>query len=107
MGRGLLQFATSTPDAHAVTWEWFKDNVEKLDKMYEGTATLSAYMRAYISIIGVGRVGEIEKLFSEHRLAGCDPKPSKVKTDSRTGNRITKYVTPKRVGNGRARRMYG
>src|SRR2546426_367196 len=60
IGRGLLQFATSNPDAHAVTWQWFRDNIEKLDKMYEGTATLSAYMRAYISIIGVGRVSDVE-----------------------------------------------
>src|SRR2546425_5408205 len=75
IGRGLLQFATSNPDVHGVTWEWFRGNIGKLDKMYEGTATLSAYMRAYISIIGVGRVGEIEKLFSEHRLAGADRNP--------------------------------
>src|SRR6266705_132207 len=90
IGRGLLQFATSNPDAHAVTWEWFKDNVEKLDKMYEGTATLSAYMRAYISILGVGRVGEVEIFFSEHKLAGADATLERLKINDRLAKEITK-----------------
>ncbi len=90
IGRGLLQFATSNPDGHAATWEWFKDNVEKLDKMYEGTATLSAYMRLYISIIGVGRVAEVEKLFGEHKLAGADATLERLKVHDRLANEITK-----------------
>src|SRR5438128_1082241 len=90
IGRGLLQFATSNPDTHAATWEWFRDNIGKLDKMYEGTATLSAYMRAYISIIGVGRVGEIEKLFIEQRLAGADATLERLKIHDRLANEITK-----------------
>jgi tricorn protease interacting factor F2/3 len=90
IGRGLLQFASSNPDAHAVTWEWFRDNLEKLDKMYEGTATLSAYMRSYISVIGVGRVREVEKLFSEHKLAGADSTLERLKIHDRLANEITK-----------------
>ena len=90
IGRGLLQFTTSNPDAHAVTWGWFRDNVEKLDKMYEGTATLSAYMRMYISIIGVGRVREVEKLFSEHKLAGADSTLERLKIHDRLANEIAK-----------------
>ncbi|HWY27842.1 MAG TPA: ERAP1-like C-terminal domain-containing protein, partial [Candidatus Sulfotelmatobacter sp.] len=90
IGRGLLQFATSNPDSHAVTWEWFRDNIEKLDKMYEGTATLSAYMRQYISIIGVGRVREVEKLFREHKLAGADSTLERLKIHDRLANEITK-----------------
>jgi hypothetical protein len=90
IGRGLLQFATSNPDAHAVTWQWFRDNIEKLDRMYEGTATLSAYMRAYISIIGVGRVSEIEKLFTEHKLAGADATLERLKIHDRLAKEITK-----------------
>src|SRR6266571_1061708 len=90
IGRGLLQFATSNTDAHAVTWEWFRDNIGKLDKMYEGTATLSAYMRAHIPIIGVGRVGEIEKLFGEHRLPGAHATIERLKIHDRLANEITK-----------------
>jgi tricorn protease interacting factor F2/3 len=90
IGRGLLQFATANPDAHAVTWQWFKDNIEKLDKMYEGTATLSAYMRAYISIIGVGRVEEVEKLFKEHKIAGSDATLERLKIHDRLAKEIVK-----------------
>jgi tricorn protease interacting factor F2/3 len=90
IGRGLLQFATANPDAHAVTWQWFKDNIEKLDKMYEGTATLSAYMRAYISIIGVGRVEEVEKLFKEHKIAGSDATLERLKIHDRLAKEIAK-----------------
>jgi tricorn protease interacting factor F2/3 len=89
IGRGLLQFATSNPDAHAVTWQWFRDNIEKIDKMYEGTATLSAYMRTYISIIGVGRVGEVEKLFGQHKLAGADSTLERLKIHDRLAREIT------------------
>jgi hypothetical protein len=58
--------------------------------MYEGTATLSAYMRAYLSIIGVGRVGEVETLFSEHKLAGADATLERLKIHDRLAKEITK-----------------
>jgi tricorn protease interacting factor F2/3 len=89
IGRGLLQYATSNPDAHSVTWKWFSDNIDAIDKMYQGTATLSAYMRAYISIIGVGRVGEVENLFVKHPLAGADSTLERLKIHDRLANRIT------------------
>ena len=60
--------------------------------MFEGTATLSAYMRQYISIIGVGRVGEIEKLFGEHKLAGADATLERLKIHDRLANEITKSL---------------
>src|SRR2546428_6586500 len=88
IGRGLLQFPTSTPDAHAVTWEWFKDNVEKLDKMYEETATLPAYMRAYISFLGVGRVGEADKLFSDHKLVEASAHIGRLNTHHRSSKGV-------------------
>jgi tricorn protease interacting factor F2/3 len=90
IGRGLLQYATSNPDAHAVTWQWFRDNIERLNKMYEGTATLSAYMRAYISIIGVGRADEVEKLLSEHKIAGADATLERLRIHDRLAKEITR-----------------
>jgi hypothetical protein len=57
--------------------------------MYQGTATLSAYMRAYISIIGVGRVADVEKLFAEHSLAGADATLERLKIHDRLVGRIT------------------
>ena len=88
IGRGLLQYATSNPDAHATTWQWFRDNIEALDKMYRGTATLSAYMRAYISIIGVGRVAEVERTFAEHPLAGVDATLERLKVHDRLARNV-------------------
>ena len=58
--------------------------------MYKGTATLSAYMRAYISIIGVGRVSDVEKLFREHKLAGADSTLERLKIHDRLANEIAK-----------------
>ncbi|HZY47382.1 MAG TPA: M1 family metallopeptidase [Candidatus Bathyarchaeia archaeon] len=90
IGRGLLQFSTNNPDAHAVTWEWFRDNIEKLDEMYRGTATLSAYMRSYIPIIGVGRVHEVEQTFNEHKLAGADATLERLQIHDRLANEISR-----------------
>ena len=52
--------------------EWFKTNIEKLEKMYEGTAQLSSIMRAYISIAGVGHVDEAESLFNRYPVPAAD-----------------------------------
>jgi len=70
--RNMLLYATANPDAKGVTWQWFKNNIERLIKMYEGTAQLSNMMRAYISIVGVGRAGEAESLFNQHPIPGAD-----------------------------------
>jgi tricorn protease interacting factor F2/3 len=70
--RNIVSYAVSNPDARNVTWEWFKRNIEQLNRMYEGTAQLSSIMRAYISIAGVGRVDEAESLFNQHPLPAAD-----------------------------------
>jgi tricorn protease interacting factor F2/3 len=90
IGRYLLAYTTANPESHEVTWEWFRENIVKLDQMYAGTATLSAYMRAYISIIGVGRVEEAEKLFREHPLAGADATMERLNIHERLANQIVK-----------------
>ena len=89
IGRELLQYATSNPNAHAVTWQWFRDNIEALERMYHGTATLSRYMRAYISIIGVGRVAEVEHALAEHPLAGADATLERLKIQDLLAKKIT------------------
>jgi len=70
--RNMVLYATSNADARNATWEWFKTNIEKLDKMYEGTAQLSCIMRSFISMVGVGHVGEAESLFIQHPLPAAD-----------------------------------
>src|SRR6059036_1520581 len=70
--RNIVAYSTSNADARSVTWEWFKTNIEKLEKMYEGTAQLSSIMRAYISIVGVGHVDEAESLFNRYPVPAAD-----------------------------------
>src|SRR5881397_3907212 len=70
--RNIVAYSTSNADARSVTWEWFKTNIEKLEKMYEGTAQLSSIMRAYISIAGVGHVDEAESLFNRYPVPAAD-----------------------------------
>ena len=47
-------------------------------------------MRAYISIIGVGRVDEVEKLFSEHKLAGADATLERLRIHDHLAKEIAK-----------------
>jgi len=68
----MVTYATANADARSVTWGWFKTNIEKLEKMYEGTAQLSSIMRAYISIAGVGHVDEAESLFNRYPVPAAD-----------------------------------
>ncbi len=86
--RNMVAYATANPDAKHVTWEWFKHNVEKLNRMYEGTAQLSTILRAYISILGVGLADEAERLFKEHPLPSADATLERLKVYDRLAKSI-------------------
>src|SRR3989442_1358647 len=86
--RNMVAYATANPDAKSVTWEWFKTNIKKLNKMYEGTAQLSTIMRAYISIVGVGRADEADRLFKERPLPGADATLERLKVYDRLAKSI-------------------
>jgi tricorn protease interacting factor F2/3 len=70
--RNVVAYVTANPDAKTVAWEWFKNNFQKLISIYEGTAQLSTVLRAYLSVIGVGRADEVESLFRAHPVPGAD-----------------------------------
>jgi len=70
--RNVIFYATANPDGRTVVWQWFKKNMAKLEEMYSGTAQFSIILREYLSIIGVGLAGEVEKFFSEHKVIGAD-----------------------------------
>jgi tricorn protease interacting factor F2/3 len=70
--RNVIFYATSNPAARTAVWQWFKKNMAKLEEMYSGTAQFSIILREYLSIIGVGLSGEVEKFFSEHKVIGAD-----------------------------------
>ncbi len=80
---------TANADAKQVTWEWFKANIEKLNKMYEGTAQLSTIMRAFISIVGAGRVEEAETLFKHHPLPAAQATLERLRIYDRLAESIT------------------
>lgn len=84
--RNIVAYAAANPDARSVTWEWFRKNIGKLEKMYEGTAQLSSIMRAYISIAGVGRIDEAETLFRQHPLPAADATLERLRIYDRLAN---------------------
>ena len=70
--RNVILYATANPDAKTAVWQWFKKNMLRLEEMYSGTAQFSIILREYLSIIGVGRLAEVEKFFSEHKVTGAN-----------------------------------
>ncbi len=70
--RNVILYATANPDAKTAVWQWFKKNMVKLEEMYSGTAQFSIILREYLSFIGVGRLAEVEKFFSQHKVTGAD-----------------------------------
>ncbi len=70
--RNVILYATANPDAKTAIWQWFKKNIAKLEEMYSGTAQFSIILREYFSIVGVGRLAEVEKFFSDHMVIGAD-----------------------------------
>ncbi len=70
--RNVILYATANPDAKPAVWQWFKKNMAKLEEMYSGTAQFSIILREYFSIVGVGRLAEVEKFFSDHKAIGTD-----------------------------------
>jgi len=87
--RNMVLYATANPDAKSVVWQWFKNNVEKLDRMYKGTAQLSILMRNYVSILGVGMAGEVERFFHEHPLVGADATVERLRIYDRLAKAIS------------------
>ncbi len=70
--RNVILYATANPEAKNSIWQWFKKNIANLEEMYSGTAQFSIILREYFSIVGVGRLAEVEKFFSEHKVIGAD-----------------------------------
>ena len=70
--RNVILYATANPDAKTAVWQWFKKNMAKLEQMYSGTAQFSIILREYFSIVGIGRLAEVEKFFSDHKAIGAD-----------------------------------
>jgi aminopeptidase N len=56
------------PDARAVSWDWIRENIDWLRKVYEGVGTVSRYLTHAIPYFGVGRSEEVKKYFATHKI---------------------------------------
>jgi aminopeptidase N len=90
--RNVILYATANPDAKTAIWSWFKKNMAKLEQMYAGTAQFSIILREYFSIVGVGRLAEVEKFFSEHKVIGADIALERLRIYDRLAKNITANV---------------
>jgi len=64
----MIASAARNPDAKDTAWMWLKVNLERLNKLYEGTGTLSHVFLSMVPILGIGRVDEVEKFFEENKI---------------------------------------
>jgi tricorn protease interacting factor F2/3 len=90
--RNVILYATANSDAKTAIWSWFKKNMAKLEQMYAGTAQFSIILREYFSIVGVGRLAEVEKFFSEHKVIGADIALERLRIYDRLAKNITANV---------------
>lgn len=66
--RSVVLAATEKPDARNVAWTWLRVNIGKIRALYEGTGLLSGIFLSTIPILGIGRIQEVEKFFSENKM---------------------------------------
>ncbi|MFH0897171.1 MAG: M1 family metallopeptidase [Candidatus Bathyarchaeota archaeon] len=64
----MILAAMRNPDAKNLTWMWIKVNMNILEKLYEGTGSLSRVLQSVIPILGIGKVEEVERFFKENRI---------------------------------------
>ena len=87
--RNVILYATANPDAKTAVWQWFKKNMAKLEEMYSGTAQFSIILREYLSIIGVGRLADVEKFFGDHKAIGADIALERLRIYDQLARKIT------------------
>src|SRR5438874_8158766 len=87
--RNVILYATANPGAKTAVWQWFKKNMAKLEEMYSGTAQFSIILREYLSIIGVGRLADVEKFFGDHKAIGADIALERLRIYDQLARKIT------------------
>jgi tricorn protease interacting factor F2/3 len=66
--RTVVLAATEKPDAKKVAWTWLRVNIGKIRALYQGTGLLSGIFLSTIPILGIARIQEVEKFFSENKM---------------------------------------
>jgi tricorn protease interacting factor F2/3 len=64
----LISATTRNPHARDMAWMWIKSSMSHLREVYEGTGDISRLLQSCIPILGIGRVEEVERYFSENRV---------------------------------------
>jgi tricorn protease interacting factor F2/3 len=76
--RTILAATRANPEARQATWTWMTSNFDWLHKIHEGSGSLGRVLQLTIPYVGIGRVGEVERFFGQH-------KPDDVKNSIETG----------------------
>jgi len=64
----IISATTRNPHARDVAWAWIKSSMSHLREIYDGTRDISRLMQSCIPILGIGRIEEVERYFSENRV---------------------------------------
>ena len=64
----LISATTRNPHAKDTAWMWIKSSMSHLREVYEGTGDISRMLQSCIPILGIGRIEEAERYFSENRV---------------------------------------
>lgn len=84
--------ANGNPQAKDVAWAWFRENIEKLQAIYRGTGILSDLARG-ISMLGIGRVKEVESFFEEHKMPDAEAGIKAGLEELRAYDRLVRTIT--------------
>jgi tricorn protease interacting factor F2/3 len=76
--RTILAAIRGNPEARQSTWIWMTSNFNWLHHIHEGSGVLGRVLQLTIPYAGIGRVGEVERFFEQH-------KPVDLKNSIQTG----------------------
>jgi hypothetical protein len=86
--------AASNPSARNMTWNWMQREMSRLQELYRGTGLLSLEFSTIIPLLCIGRVGEADRYFAEHKIpdseTGIKVGLEKLRICNRLANEITR-----------------
>jgi len=68
----MIASASRNPDAKDTAWTWLKVNVDRLNRLYEGTGIISRIYLSIVPILGIGRIDEVRRFFEENKTPEVD-----------------------------------
>jgi len=68
----MVLLVLGNPDARGIAWTWLKVNIGRLERVFEGTGTLSRILFSAIPLLGIGNAAEVERFFTENRIPDAE-----------------------------------